>query len=377
MKQIRDIAVVGAGPVGSYIAYQLADRGYVVSMFDMQKEIGKNVICAGVIGKSAFQKYDLPAESILNRISVVQLISPSGQKLEYDPDEVFAYTVDRYIFDRQLLQQAKKTGVDIHLGKKITGLSKHKKYWELKSGSTVYRAKYVILATGINFRLHRYAGLSKAAKFLCGSQIELPGAHPNNQTHIYINRFFAPGSFGWVVPAGNLVRIGLILSRNGKIWLKKMLEYLKYPTVGIDKAIKVKPIVFGPITRSAGDHIIALGEAAGQIKTTTGGGIYYGLLSSEIAVDKIEKSIKGNGDLKDYELTWRSAFASELDIGIRLRKIASRVNDTDIDKLFTFVKKHRFWVDLLVPRINFDFHSNFIFFCIKSFSSLLNLPLKE
>ncbi|OGC39258.1 hypothetical protein A2Y85_02805 [candidate division WOR-3 bacterium RBG_13_43_14] len=373
MKRVRDIAIVGAGPIGSYTAYQFAERGYTVSLFDSQKQIGKDVICAGVIGKSAFQRYDLPAESILERISSVNLLAPSGQRLEYDPHEVFAYIVDRDVFDQGLFQQAKKSGVEIHLGKKITKLSKQNKYWELKAGRIIYRAKYVILATGINFQLHHCAGLSKPAKFLYGSQIELPGIHPHNLVHIYMSRSFAPGSFGWVVPAGNSIRIGLILSRKGKNWLKKMLEHLKYSAAGIDRAIKVKPIVFGPIARSAGDHIIALGEAAGQIKTTTGGGIFYGLLSSEIALDKIEKSIKGNGDLMDYDLTWRSAFASELDIGVRLRKIANQVNDKDIEKLFAFVKKHRFWVDLLMPRINFDFHSNFMYFCIKSFSSLLNI----
>jgi geranylgeranyl reductase family protein len=373
VKRIHDIAIVGAGPVGSYTAYQFADKGYSVSLFDAKKKIGKDVICAGVIGKTAFQKYDLPAESILNRINIVQLISPSGQRLEYSPKEVFAYVVDRDRFDQGLFLQAKRSGVDAYLGRKINKLTRHAEFWELNCGRSVYRAKYVILATGVNFDLHSRAGLSKAKRFLYGSQIELPGVHPDNIVHIHMNRAFAPGSFGWVVPAGDTVRTGLILPRQGKIYLKRMLNHLKLSSSGIEQAIKIKPIVYGPVARSAGDRIIALGEAAGQIKTTTGGGISYGLLSSEIAVEKIEKSLKGNCDLNDYDLSWRSALASEFDIGYRVRNIASKVSDKDIEKLFSFVKKHRFWVDLLVPRIDFDFHSNFIFFCIKSFGSLLKI----
>lgn len=377
MKRICDIAVIGAGPIGSYTAYQLAEKGYSVALFDAKKQIGLDVICAGVIGKSAFQKYDLPSESILNRIGVVHLVSPSGQRLEYDPHEIFAYVVDRKIFDQGLLQQAKKSGVDVHLGKKITKLARHVKFWELTASRVIYRAKYVVLATGINFDLHARAGLTKATKCLYGSQIELPGVHPGNIIHIHMGRSFAPGSFGWVIPAGSTVRTGLIVSRRGKVWLQRMLEHLKFSAAGIENAIKIKPIVFGPIARSAGDHVIAIGEAAGQVKTTTGGTIHYGLLCSEIAVEKIEKSMRGSADLRDYDLTWRSALASEHDIGFRVRRIASKVSDNEIEKLFTFVKKHRFWVDLLVPRINFDFHSNFIYFCIRSFSSLLKISRKS
>ncbi len=373
MRRIYDIAIIGAGPVGSYAAYQLADKGFSVALFDSKKQIGKDVVCSGVIGKKAFQKFDLPAESILNRISVAHLISPFNQRLEYAPGESFAYVVDRSQFDRGLLQQAMKTGVEVRLGRKIDKLSRHERFWELCSGQNRYRAKYVVLCTGVNSDLHRQAGLPRAARFLYGSQIELPGVRPRNTIEIYMGRAFAPGSFGWVIPAGDALRIGVIVSRKGQIWLKKMLARLKYPAPGIENAMQMKPIVYGPIARSAGDRIIALGEAAGQVKTTTGGGIHYGLLSSEIAVERIEKSVDGNADLRDYDVTWRSALASEHDIGFRVRAIAAKVGDQEMEKLFTFVKKHRFWVDLLVPRIDFDFHSNFIYFCIKSFSSFLKI----
>ena len=112
------------------------------------------------------------------------------------------------------------------------------------------------------------------------------------------------------------------------------------------------------------------------MKTTTGGGIFYGFLCSEIAVDKLTGTLRDGKDLRDYEVTWHSALASELDIGVRLRKIASTLKNKDIENLFDFVKKHRFWVDLLVPRINFDYHSSFIYFCLKSFSSLLKMPVE-
>ena len=137
----------------------------------------------------------------------------------------------------------------------------------------------------------------------------------------------------------------------------------------------MKPIAYGPAAKSVYGRILTVGEASGQVKTTTGGGIFYGLLCSEIAVDKLAKNLKNNGSLNDYELTWRSTLISELDIGIRMREIATQLSDQKIEDLFTFVKKHRFWVEMLVPRIHFDFHSNLIYFCLKSFGALLRFPV--
>ena len=76
----------------------------------------------------------------------------------------------------------------------------------------------------------------------------------------------------------------------------------------------------------------------------------------------------------EARLIARLKVISELDIGIRLRRIAEQLSDDDIENMFSFVKKNRFWVELLVPRINFDYHSNVIFFCIKSFGALLKMP---
>lgn len=140
-----------------------------------------------------------------------------------------------------------------------------------------------------------------------------------------------------------------------------------------DEELKTKPIAFGPIKRSVKDNILAVGEAAGQIKTTTGGGIFFGLLCSEIAVEKITNTLRNSASLSDYETTWRSILASDLDIGVALRKTAAKLSDENIEKLFRFVKKNRFWVNSLMPRINFDYHSNLVFFCIKSFGALLKL----
>jgi len=379
MKRVYDVIVVGAGPVGSYTAYQLADKGFDIALVDAKKEIGSNIICAGVISKEAFKRYDLPGDSILSRIDTATFVSPSGRHLVYQPKKIFSYIVCRRTFDHGLFRLATSVGCDVHLQHKVTSVRKAKDHYTVIAGRKHLRTRAIVLATGINYDLHDKAGLSKPNHFIYGSQIELPMVHTGNEIEVHLGQDIAPNSFGWVIPAGeHATRIGVLTTRKGKTFLKRLLEKrLHIPINKLnEKELQLKPIAYGGAKRTAKDKILAVGEAAGQVKTTTGGGIFYGLLCSEIAVDKMSQTLKNGKDLADYDLTWHSALASELDIGMNLRKIASTLKDEDIENIFEFVKKHRFWVDLLVPRINFDFHSSFIYFCLKSFGSLLKMPVE-
>lgn len=377
MKSVYDVAVVGAGPVGSYTAYQLADKGFRVILIDAKKEIGSNVICAGVLSKDAFRRYDLPSDSILSRIDTATFVSPSGKHLVYQPNEIFCYIVDRKIFDQRLFRQAASVGCDVRLQCRVTSVREVKDHYVVACGKKRLSAKTVVIATGVSYDLHRKIGLSRPTRFIYGAQIELPMACTGNEIRIHLGQDIAPGSFGWIIPAGrSAARVGVLALRRGRTPLKRLLAQRLGIAVGElnEQELLLKPIAYGSVKRSVKGRILAVGEAAGQVKTTTGGGIFYGLLCSEIAVDKLSQTLQSGKDLSDYDLVWHSALASELDIGIRLRKIADTLTDHDIENLFDFVKKHRFWVDLLVPRINFDFHSNFIYFCLKSFGSLIKIP---
>lgn len=373
-----DVVIVGAGPIGSYTAYQLADKGFAVCLLDKKERIGENVICAGVIGKEAFKKYDLPSDSILSRIDSFTFISPWGQRLEYYHPDVFAYVVSRKRFDKGLFKLAQRFGVSAHLNQRVTKIVEAANYNTVVCGKNVYQGKFVVLATGVEYALQTKMGMGSPPQFLFGSQIELPKPINPSNIEIHLGQHFAPGSFGWIVPVNHkFSKIGVIVAQRGKHWLLQMLK--DRFNVGIKQdGVKIKPIAFGAIKKSVHNKILAVGEAAGQTKTTTGGGIFYGLLCSEIAVDKLHRSLKNNNNsLNDYEVAWQSALSSEFNIGMKLRKVAGSIDDETIERLFSFVKRNRFWVQLLLPRINFDYHSNMLFFCLESFRHLFRIPFPE
>ncbi len=373
-----DIVVVGAGPSGSRTACLLARKNLKVCVVEKKKKVGEGVFCTGIVGSKVFHRYNMPACSIASRIDSVVFCSPLGQKLEYEPKEVFAYVVDRLIFDQELFREAQDSGVETFLNQRVSRITRSKRGYTLKTSSRTFHAKAVVLATGVDHRLHGMAGLARPQAFLYGSQVERPAGFSGSRIEVHIGSDFAPGSFGWVVPfRDGISRIGVIVRDPGKKWLKRFIRCrLTDQPACRDADIRVKPIVYGLASNSSNGAIISVGEAAGQVKTTTGGGIHYGLLCAEIAADKLHEALKKGYGFGDYDTTWRSALVAETDIGKKLRSFAARLSDDDLERLFTFAKQNRYWVELLVPRIDFDYHSDVIYFCMESFAALLRLKSK-
>lgn len=368
-----DVIVVGGGPVGSYIAYQLADKGFEVCVLDEKEEIGKDVLCAGVVSKEAFRRYDLPNEAILSKIDAFTFVSVAGQRLRYTHPGVFAYVISRKVFDRNLSELAQRKGVRVHAKHRVIKIKEASNSYVVMCGSKQYRAYAVVLATGVKYHLHSLIGLGKPPRFLYGSQIELPLLSDSSTIEIHLGQCFAPGSFGWIVPSGNgQSRVGVLVAQKGKVWLSNMLrERLDLPRSYIDhRKLRVKRIAHGVINRSAINRILAVGEAAGQVKTTTGGGISYGLHCAEIALDKLSKALKyGHNNLDEYEMAWRNELVPELETGQRLRSVLNTLDDDTIESLFKFVRKNRILKQLLFTQMDYDFHSDLFLSILKRFQS--------
>jgi flavin-dependent dehydrogenase len=129
---------------------------------------------------------------------------------------------------------------------------------------------------------------------------------------------------------------------------------------------KILPL--GPIKRTYGDRLLVLGDAAGLVKPTTGGGIYYSLLSGQLAAETLTAKLETNaldaGALSQYETAWRSRLGSELRWQLILRRIAQRLSDDDIERLFDLAR-----TDGIMPLVRrtatFNRHREFIVALLK------------
>ena len=372
---MHDVIIVGGGPSGLNAARRLGAEGLDVVVFEKKQEIGKNVICTGIVGKHAFKEFDLSKDSILTEINKIKFVSPFSSLITYEHSHPFACIVDREKFDKYLSYSAQKRGVDIRLDNKVVDISMNKNFVEVhtKREGKYYEkssAKAVLIATGIDYNLHKKVGLGHPKGFLNGVQVELRATDVDCPS-VFVGKHIALGAFAWAVPISKeTIKIGMMVEKNPKLrFIRFMKKYFPDKMRDLDSnQIKFKTIAQGLVSPTYNERVLAVGEAASQVKTTTGGGIYFGLICSEIAsrllLQRFEEGCFTADALAEYEKLWKKAIQREISMGYYARRICTKLKDTQIEKIFQIAQSDGI-IPLIKEKGDFDWHSELILALIK------------
>lgn len=363
-----DVIVIGGGPVGSYVAYKLAGMGHRVAVVEQHAQPGEQVCCTGIISQECATSLVVDESTILRQANSARLFSPSGKLLRLWREEVQACIIDRAAFNRILASRAQDKGVEYLLNSLAKGI-------EVGSSSATIEVAYqgrelnlegrvAVIATGFSSRLSERVGLGKVSDFAIGAQVEVEVSEVD-EVEIYLGQGIAPGFFAWLVPtSSHRALVGLLARHNPGVYLKKLLSSLS--SQGKIALTEAKPSYGGvplkPLPRTYRGRLIVVGDAAGQVKPTTGGGIYYGLLCAEMAASTLHQALESNDlsiqAMADYERRWRGKLGRELEIGYYTRKFYEHLNDWQIDKIFDIMISNGIDEALLKARdLSFDWHS--------------------
>src|SRR3989338_2184577 len=105
------ISIVGAGPVGSYLAYLLAKKGQEVRLFEEHDIVGQPVQCTGLLTRSIDNLIKIDEQYIVNKTEHIKLVSRQNSVI-IDAQEII---VDREMFDKHLCNKATDAGAELHL----------------------------------------------------------------------------------------------------------------------------------------------------------------------------------------------------------------------------------------------------------------------
>jgi geranylgeranyl reductase family protein len=378
MKASYDVLVVGAGPAGSTTAERLATAGFDVAVLEEHAVIGEPVDCTGVVGAEAFEAFDLPRGIVVGSVDAITIHSPGGIPATYQATDPLAYIVERAELDRTLATRAKDAGATLLLSTQAVDVAREDRSVEVTcrrpEGETrKVSASVLILAGGPRFTFHERLGLATSSLLWRSAHTELPG---NSLAHaqVYLGRDVAPGAFGWAVPIErsglSYVRVGVNSHSDAPRYLRKLCEerfpYLLPADGSFPHRSWVVPVL--PLSRTYGERVLAVGDAAGQVKPTSGGGIYYGMLSAREAAETVSEAFR-NGTftaqgLSAYEKRWRDRLGFDLKVGTLFRRLFARMADRDIDDLFLTLHTD----DLLArmtERVSFDWHRELVLFLLK------------
>lgn len=365
---MHDVIVVGGGPIGSHIAYKLSWAGYDVAVLEKKSNLGEPVCCTGIISQECFNTFNLTEFIILRSLSSARLFSPGGHLLQVRRPETQAYVIDRAGLDLFMARQAQNAGARYYFDCPVENIEFNKNsvtiVVSLNSEKKFFTSKCVVDAGGFDVRQSYGFRSAPIADFAMGVQtdVETSGV---DEVEVYLGRKYAPGFFAWLVPTfQDKALVGLMARRNAVIHLEALLEELlaRGKIKSINKRASLRPVPLKPLSKTNRRRIITVGSAAGQVKPLTGGGIYYGLVCADIAVQTLKRALTYDDfsarSLSGYTKEWHLKLGREIRTSYMVRKLFEHLTDRQMDKIFEVVEDNGIVESYLkMEEVSFDRHA--------------------
>lgn len=319
-KTVRDLVIVGAGPVGSHLAQKFSEQGSDVLVVERSSEVGKPLACSGHVSPDIWSF--VPGEErdrlYQNEIKGARFHN-SGKDYRFYRDETVSYVIDRVELDRVKMEQAQETGVDYRLGEEVQTVEEKPGHVKIVTGTGSYKASLVAGCDGASSTVRQETGLEEPSKFYQGILGFSQEDDSSNFVDVYLD---VPEFFGWRIPRGSSVEYGAAVPQgiNPVKWLENVTG--RHDTT-VDK-VCAGAIPVGPVSSAVSERVFLVGDAAGQTKPFTGGGILYGMRAAEKAAENIETE---NPDtLQRYENSWRDELSHDIKLGEGIRRFYSLPN---------------------------------------------------
>jgi digeranylgeranylglycerophospholipid reductase len=329
-----DVLVVGAGPAGSTTARYCAHKGVDVLVMDRRREIGHPVQCGELLpfteemysifprGAALEELFDVDRSLVAADSDRIELISPGGRVYSVP---FRSHILDRRSFDKHNAKLAVEAGARLETGHSLLGLKDGVAHTTLGD----IHAKVVVAADGPNSRTARDAGMSNPVDRYPAVTCQATGDFGPE-----VKMFFgglAPGGYGWVIPKGRSANVGLGL--DPRITRTRPREAFDMFVQGLgckcdEVTCGIVPMS-GPVHQTVRGNVLLVGDAAGHVMATNGGGIPTAMIAGRVAGDVIRRHLEGGVRLDEYESRWRAIMDGPLTTSLRTRRLADRFFPND------------------------------------------------
>ncbi|MFC1454863.1 geranylgeranyl reductase family protein [Candidatus Undinarchaeota archaeon] len=319
--------IIGAGPAGLFAGENIGN----CTILEEHSEVGLPEQCGGLISRSGIEELEVFDKNyVLNEIRHSDFHSPNSH-FRISKEKTVAYSVCRVAFDQYLAKRAENKGCTIKTNSCVTKIEQKNGIWKAHTQGKTYEDEHLILACGNNASLVSQAGLTpyQPEKLLKCIQANCLMDTSSDTVSLHFSNNLAKGFFAWTIPAGKYVRVGVGSMDNAQNDFENFTK--KIGAIPETKFADIIPIK-GPLAKTEGKQVYLVGDTAGQVKPTTGGGIVTGMKAAKILADCIKNETS-------YEKAWRAELQKDFELGLMINKIVSRLSDSQFDNLFELLKK--------------------------------------
>jgi geranylgeranyl reductase family protein len=366
MSDYFDVIIAGGSISGLLAAREIADAGNrSVAVLEEDPEIGTPQHCGGLVSIEGIKNLGVvPSPNVIeNKIKQAKIFSPSHSFiLNTKGQKVIA--LDRRLLDKQVALQAQRMGVEIRTRCSVRSVYEKKPALDhnqtdfsqtIKTSDGDFSCKFLIDARGVASVIQ-----NKREGILQSAQYEVYASWIEKETvEVQLDSQKYPGFFAWIIPTGDGTgKVGVAgKGINAATALKSYMDS-KGERYSVVRKVYAPIWVSGPIENFIGaQRTVIIGDAAGQTKPTTAGGIYTCGLGGILAGRAISKAFEENdiNMIWDYQKSWLAIFEGEFNKMLLARRILERVDNKTLDELFQAVSESRLQE---ISRIGeFDFHT--------------------
>ena len=345
---MADALVIGAGPAGLIAARTIAEHSFSVTVFEEHEQVGIPNHCAGLLSIDGLHRLGLEPDSSFIQHTILggRVYSPDGTCIEIRDNKPRAYVVDRTKLDHLLAIKAENAGAKLCMGTRVKSIN-------IESGNVsgvttterCVNGRITIDAEGPSRRLLKATKLvNDTNEPLIGINVEAEVEIDSDMVELWFNKEYSKGLFAWVIPTGDRsARIGLATrDRDVQSNLEKFIR-CRFRDLKHGKIHTGLVLTDGPLKTTSFGGLLLVGDSAGHVKPTTGGGVIMGGLCSIQAGLTVIKALENNDSSKSsvmrYDAAWKRMYEAEFTSMLKIRRLMDSLSDNSIDRAFHAVKE--------------------------------------
>ena len=369
-----DVVIAGGSISGLISAREIAKKGYSVLVLEEGFEVGTPDHCGGLVSESALHDLGVePTQKTFDSvINSAQIFSPNGKQIEIDSKNQKVVVVNRRELDKQVARQAQQSGAEIRVKTRF----QEKTERGVRTSVDEIDCKILVDCRGVGALINNQRdGILLSAQYEIYADWIMDG-----KVEVYFDQIKYPGFFAWIIPSGN--GVGKVGIAGREIDVSNAMEQFlrnkgRYSTI---RKIFAPIWIKGPIKDFVSRDIVIVGDAAGQAKPTTAGGIYSCGMGGFLAGNAITKYLETNeySQLQQYQKSWHDKFGKEFERQRIARKILEKVDNKTIDMIFDTITPEI--ISEISNKDDFDFHATSIVKLLgmrKSLSAAQNIMSAE
>jgi geranylgeranyl reductase family protein len=349
-----DVVIAGGSVAGLLCAREIASKGFSVIVIEEDYEIGTPEHCGGLVSLTGLEELGvIPFRKTFDHlIESAEITSPNGNSFTINSKKQKVVEISRRELDKQIAFQAQKNGAVIKVRTSFQELTDT----GIRTNEEKIDCKIFVDARGVSSLIHKdRTGILSSAQYEIYADWIKKG-----KVEVIFDQEKYPGFFAWIIPSGEgKGKVG-VAGRGIKV--AETLENILKDKGDFSTIRKIfAPIwIKGPIKNFVEDKTVIIGDAAGQAKPTTAGGIFTSGMGGVYAGQAISEFLKTNNkeELEKYQKKWTERFGKEFEKQLLARKILERIDNNTINKLFESVTPEI--IKDISEKDDFDFHTGSI-----------------